>query len=171
MKPPRIRQWVHANICVRDLERSVPFYEMVGFEKFADQIFDKGAAVWRGLGLETDRRFRAVFMKIPGDHPVPFLDMIQFLDPPTAGKPYPALDNVGIARLCFEVKDIDAAAAHLAANGVEFVGPVSLYETAPGVRPEGVEARFVCFKDPDGTILEYAEFAGDAIDVLNAPKR
>jgi len=91
--------------------------------------------------------------------------------PPGAGKPYPALDNVGIARLCFEVKDIDAAAAHLAANGVEFVGPVSLYETAPGVRPEGVEARFVCFKDPDGTILEYAEFAGDAIDVLNAPKR
>jgi hypothetical protein len=47
---------------------------------------------------------------------------------------------------------------------------VSPYETAPGIRPGGVEARFVCFRDPDGTILEYAQFAGDAEDVLNAPR-
>jgi hypothetical protein len=59
----------------------------------------EGAGVWRGLGLETGRRFRAVFMKIPGDHPVPFLDIIQFLDPPTAGEPYPTLHNIGIAPL------------------------------------------------------------------------
>jgi catechol 2,3-dioxygenase-like lactoylglutathione lyase family enzyme len=128
---------VHANICVRDMERSVPFYEMLGFEKFADQIFGEGAGVWRGLGLEGGRRFRAVFMKIPGDHAVPFLDIIQFLDPPTAGEPYPTLHNAGIARLCFEVDDIHAAVAHLKANGVEFVGPLSPYETAKGIRPEG----------------------------------
>ena len=30
----RIREWVHANICVRDLARTIPFYEMLGFEKF-----------------------------------------------------------------------------------------------------------------------------------------
>jgi catechol 2,3-dioxygenase-like lactoylglutathione lyase family enzyme len=165
MAKPRIRQWVHANVCVRDLDKTIPFYEMLGFEKFADQVFGEGAGVWRGLGLDG-RRFRAVFMKIPGDHPVPFLDIIQFLDPPTAGEAYPTLHNVGIARLCFEVEDIDAAAAHLKANGVELVGPVSPYETAPGVRPEGVEARFLCFKDPDGTILEYAQFSGDAGDVV-----
>ena len=168
MKGIQIRQMVHANICVRDMERTVPFYEMLGFEKFADQIFAEGAGVWRGLGLEENRRFRAVFMKIPGANPVPFLDIIQFLDRPTAGTAYPALDNVGIARLCFEVPDIEAAARHLAANGVQFVGPVSPYETAKGVRPEGVEAKFVCFKDPDGTVLEYAQFAGDALDVLGA---
>lgn len=166
MKTIQIRQMVHANICVRDMDRSVPFYEMLGFEKFADQIFAEGAGVWRGLGLDSNRRFRAVFMKIPGDKPVPFLDIIQFLDRPTAGEAYPALDHVGIARLCFEVPDIDAAARHLADHGVEFVGPVSPYETAAGVRPEGVEARFVCFRDPDGTVIEYAQFAGDALDVL-----
>lgn len=161
----QIRQMVHANICVRDMERTVPFYEMLGFEKFADQIFGEGAGVWRGLGLEGGRRFRAVFMKIPGDHPVPFLDIIQFIDPPTAGEPYPTLHNAGIARLCFEVDDIHAAAAHLKANGVEFVGPVSPYETAKGVRPEGVDAQFVCFKDPDGTILELIDFSRDkAVD-------
>lgn len=166
MQTVAIRQMVHANINVRDLERSLPFYEMLGFEVFADQIFEESAGTWPGLGLDGGRRFRAVFMKIPGEHPVPFLDIIQFLDPEPVGSPYPALNNIGVARLCFEVADIDAAAAHLEANGVDFVGPVSPYETARGIPPMGVEARFVCFRDPDGTVLEYAQFAGDALDVL-----
>ncbi len=157
---------VHANICVRDMEKSVPFYEMLGFEVFADQIFGPGAGVWRGLGLEKDPKFRAVFMKIPGDNPVPFLDIIQFLDKPTAGDAYKSLDNVGIARLCFEVADIEPVAKYLEGRGVEFVGPVSPYETAPGVAPSGVEAKFLCVRDPDGTVIEYAQFANDALDVI-----
>lgn len=168
MKAIQIRQMVHANICVRDMDRSVPFYEMLGFEKFADQVFGPGAGVWRGLGLDENREFRAVFMKIPGDNPVPFLDIIQFLDRPTSGEAYRTLDNVGIARLCFEVADINAVAAHLREQGVEFVGPVSPYETAPGVAPSGVEARFLCVRDPDGTVIEYAQFAADALDVIRA---
>jgi catechol 2,3-dioxygenase-like lactoylglutathione lyase family enzyme len=102
----KIREWVHANICVRDLARSIPFYEMLGFEKFDGNVFEQGAGVWEGLGLSEGRRFRAVFMKIPGDRPRPFLDIIQFLDPPTAGESYPTLNNVGIGRLCFEVDDL-----------------------------------------------------------------
>ena len=168
MSAIQIKQMVHANICVRDMEKTIPFYEMLGFEKFADQIFEQGAGVWRGLGLEPNRRFRAVFMKIPGDKPVPFLDIIEFLDPPTTGEAYKSLDNVGIGRLCFEVDDIDSVARHLASHGVEFVGPVSPYETAPGVRPSVVEARFLCVRDPDGTIIEYAQFAHDALDVLGS---
>lgn len=163
-----ILQWVHANICVRDMERTVPFYEMLGFEAFADQIFGEGAEVWPGLGLPQGRRFRAVFMKIPGDHPVPFLDIIEFLDPKTAGEAYPTLHNVGIGRLCFEVADIDAAAAFLVERGVELVAPVARYEVGPGVRPHGVDARFLCFKDPDGTIIEYVQFGGAAQDVVTA---
>ncbi len=166
MSAIQIRQMVHANICVRDMERAIPFYEMLGFEVFADQIFGPGAGVWRGLGLESDRNFRAVFMKIPGDNPVPFLDIIQFLDPPTAGAAYKSLDNVGIARLCFEVADVESVAQYLQEKGVEFVGPVSPYETAPGVAPSGVEAKFLCVRDPDGTVIEYAQFANGALDVI-----
>ena len=168
MSTVHIKQMVHANICVRDMERTIPFYEMLGFEKFADQIFEEGAGVWQGLGLESNRRFRAVFMKIPGDKPVPFLDIIQFLDRPTTGEPYATLDNVGICRLCFEVDDIESVARHLAAQGVSFVGPVSAYETAKGVAPSGVEAKFLCVRDPDGTVIEYAQFAQDALDVIRA---
>ena len=107
-------------------------------------------------------------MKIPDDNPVPFLDIIQFLDRPTAGEAYKTLDNVGIARLCFEVADIESVAKHLAANGVEFVGPVSPYETSKGIRPSGVEAKFLCIRDPDGAVIAYAQFAHDALDVLSS---
>jgi len=99
-----------------------------------------------------------VFMEIPGDRPRPFLDIIQFLDPPTAGEPYPTLHNVGIGRLCFEVDDLFEVAKVLEENKVSFIGPISRYETAKGVRSHGIDCMFLCFKDPDGTILEYIHF-------------
>jgi catechol 2,3-dioxygenase-like lactoylglutathione lyase family enzyme len=154
----KIREWVHANICVRDLARSIPFYEMLGFEKFDDNVFEEGAGVWEGLGLPEGRRFRAVFMRIPGDRPRPFLDIIQFMDPPTTGEAYPTLHNVGIGRLCFEIDDIFEAARLLEANKVPFSGPISRYETAKGVRSHGINCLFLCFEDPDGTILEFIQF-------------
>jgi catechol 2,3-dioxygenase-like lactoylglutathione lyase family enzyme len=154
----KIREWVHANICVRDLKRTIPFYEMLGFEKFDDNVFEHGAGVWSGLGLPEGRRFRAVFMRIPGDRPRPFLDIIQFIDPPTAGEAYLTLHNVGIGRLCFEVDDLDEVAKTLQSNGVPFVGPISRYETAKDVRSHGIDCHFLCFKDPDGTVLEFIQF-------------
>jgi catechol 2,3-dioxygenase-like lactoylglutathione lyase family enzyme len=154
----KIREWVHANICVRDLARSIPFYEMLGFEKFDDNVFEQGAGDWEGLGIPEGRRFRAVFMRIPGDRPRPFLDIIQFIDPPTAGEAYPTLHNVGIGRLCFEIDDIFEVAKLLEENKVPFSGPVSRYETARGVRSHGIDCSFLCFKDPDGTILEFIQF-------------
>jgi len=75
VKAASIKQRAHANIWDRDLKPSVPFYEMLGFEKFADWIFGDGAAVWPGLGVDG-RRFRAAFMKIPGVFPLPFLDVL-----------------------------------------------------------------------------------------------
>ncbi|WP_354698011.1 hypothetical protein DSM112329_03672 [Paraconexibacter sp. AEG42_29] len=161
-----IKQMVHANICVRDLDRTIPFYEMLGFEVFSDMRFVEGSRTWPGLGLPEGREFRAVFMKIPGENPVPFLDIIEFRDPQPAGEPYATLHNIGICRLCFEVADIDATAAVLKANGVELVSEPAHYETALNEPADGVEARFLCFKDPDGTFLEYAQFAGQATDVL-----
>ncbi|MBB4425421.1 catechol 2,3-dioxygenase-like lactoylglutathione lyase family enzyme [Bradyrhizobium sp. CIR48] len=155
-----IKNWVHANICVRDMEQTIPFYEMLGFEKFSDLIFEDSSDCWRGLGVppgQKDRRFRAVFMRIPNVER-PILDIIQFLDPSTAGEPYPTLTNVGTCRLCFEVDDIDAVAKLLADNGVEMVSSVARYETSEGVAPNGQGARFLCFRDPDGTFLEYVSF-------------
>lgn len=153
-----IRQWIHANICVREMARSVAFYEMLGFEVFHEQVFEEGARTWAGLGLPGSGRMRAVFMRMRGGRKTPFLDLLEFLDPPTGGSANPTLNHVGLARLCFEVEDLDAAVVLLRSRGVEFVGPVAPYESAPGVMSAGVDARFICFKDPDGTVLEFAQF-------------
>jgi catechol 2,3-dioxygenase-like lactoylglutathione lyase family enzyme len=154
-----IRRMIHANLCVADLDRTVAFYQSVGFERFHEQFVEAGADTWRGLGLEGGKRFRTAFMKLRGAQLAdgPFLDIIQFLDPPPAGAPYASLNHIGICRLAYEVDDLAAAVAEMSARGVEFVGPVVRNEIAPGVAPRGGDVSFVCFKDPDGNILEFIQ--------------
>ena len=148
-----ISGFVHAQINVSDLERSIRFYEMLGFEVISKGTI-KDPGVFAALGVEGTR-MRGAFLRIPGRSTkvTPMIDMIQFIDPPPAGTPYPTLNHLGIARLCFQVDDIEAAAARLQALGVELVGPVGELVTKGG----GMSSKVLCFRDPDGTILEYAQ--------------
>lgn len=145
----KINRMFHANICVSDMERSIPFYEKLGFEKFLDAVAEDGD-VWRGLAVEG-RRFRAVFMKMPNCPfgTEPFLDIIQFLDPPTMGTPYPSLHHAGIARLCFEVDDVHAVATELESKGLELMSSVASFGSGD------IHVEFICLKDPDGTVIEF----------------
>ena len=119
-----ITGFVHAQINVSDLERSIEFYEMLGFEVISKGVI-KDPQVFASLGLKEGRLVGA-FLRIPGRSTkvTPMLDMIQFLDPPPTGLPYPSLNHLGINRLCFQVGDIEAANEGLVARGVELVGPV-----------------------------------------------
>jgi len=137
----------HTVICVRDLDVSVTFYEKLGLHKFFEFTHDDpiaGAVV----GVET-RKVRMAFMRL-GDNPhEPFLDIVQFVDPPTYGHPYPTLNNVGICRVAFAVDDIELVYERLREMNVEFVTPLHRLTT-----PHGDPLAMVCFKDPDGSFLE-----------------
>ncbi len=137
----------HVNICVRDMERSIPFYEKLGFNKVNDFTLDD-PSVGVALGLDA-RKLRGVFMRLGDDENAPVLDLVQFLDPPPQGEPYATLNNIGICRIAFAVDDIDKTNADLQEMGVEFVAPLNKIRT-----PDGAEVGVVCFKDPDGTVLE-----------------
>lgn len=137
----------HVNICVRDMERSIPFYEKLGFNKVNDFTLDD-PSVGAALGLDA-RKLHGVFMRLGDDENAPVLDLVQFLDPPPQGEPYATLNNVGICRIAFAVDDIDKTNADLQEMGVEFVAPLNKITT-----PDGAEVGVVCFKDPDGTVLE-----------------
>ena len=137
----------HVNICVRDMERSIRFYEQIGFHKVNDFTGDD-PRIGEGLGVKASK-IRGVFMRLGDDPNAPVLDLVQFIDPPTQGQPYASLNNVGICRIAFAVSDIEKAYADLQKLDVEFVAPLTTIE-GPG---DG-KASFVCFKDPDGTILE-----------------
>lgn len=142
-----LQKLFHVNVCVRDMERSIRFYEGLGFNKVSDFTLDD-PSVGDALGLKA-KKLRGVFMRLGSDPNSPVLDLVQFLDPPTQGQPYPTLNNVGICRIAFTVDDIDKTYEELKAKNVEFVAPLKKIDG-----PGGAKIGVVCFKDPDGTILE-----------------
>jgi catechol 2,3-dioxygenase-like lactoylglutathione lyase family enzyme len=129
------------------MERSIRFYQDLGFNKVDDFTMDN-PNVGEVLGVKA-QKLRGVFMRLGNDANAPVLDLVQFIDPPTQGQPYPTLNNVGICRIAFTVDDIDKTYEELKAKKVEFVAPLKKLD-GPGGRKIGV----VCFKDPDGTVLE-----------------
>ncbi len=137
----------HVNICVRDMERSISFYEQLGFNKVNDFTLDD-PSVGDALGLDA-RKLRGAFMRLGDDAGSPVLDLVQFIDPPPQGEPYSSLNNIGICPIAFTVDDIDKTYADLQKMDVQFVAPLKKIKG-----PDGAEIGVVCFKDPDGTILE-----------------
>jgi len=142
-----LQRLFHVNVCVRDMERSIRFYQSLGFTKVNDFTLDD-PSVGDALGIKA-KKLRGVFMRLGNDENAPVLDLVQFIDPPTQGQPYPTLNNVGICRIAFTVDDIDKTYEQLKALKVDFVAPLKKIDG-----PGGAKIGVVCFKDPDGTILE-----------------
>lgn len=142
-----LQKLFHVNICVSDMERSIRFYSDLGFTKVNDFTLDD-PAVGDALGLKA-RKLRGVFMRLGDDPNAPVLDLVQFIDPPPQGHPYPTLNNLGICRIAFTVDDIDRTYETLKAKQVECLASLKKIKG-----PNGAVIGVVCFKDPDGTILE-----------------
>jgi glyoxylase I family protein len=142
-----LQRLFHVNICVRDMERSISFYQGIGFNKVSDFTLDD-PSVGDALGLKA-KKLRGVFMRLGDDKNSPVLDLVQFIDPPPQGQPYPTLNNIGICRIAFTVDDIDKTYAELVAKKIECLAPLKKIKG-----PDGGLIGVVCFKDPDGTILE-----------------
>ena len=142
-----LQKMFHVNICVRNMERSIRFYEDLGFSKVTDFILDD-PSIGDALGFKA-KKLRGVFMRLGTDTNAPVLDLVQFIDPPPQGQPYPTLNNIGICRIAFTVDDIEKTYEQLKSLKVDFVAPLTKING-----PDGLEISAVCFKDPDGTILE-----------------
>lgn len=141
------KTFFHANIVVRNLDRSIKFYEQLGF-KVVDGPFEiDGNDFGPMLGFGY-AKVRAVFMRVGDDPKATMLDVLEFLDPVSKEAPYRSLNNPGIARLCFKVDDIHRTYEDLKKMGVEFVSPPRVKEG------DGKRVTMFCFKDPDGTFLE-----------------
>jgi catechol 2,3-dioxygenase-like lactoylglutathione lyase family enzyme len=112
-----LQKLFHVNICVRDMARSIRFYEELGFNKVNDFTLDD-PSVGDALGLRA-KKLRGVFMRLGDDATAPVLDLVQFIDPPPQGQPYPSLNNIGICRIAFTVDDIDKTYEELKAKKVD----------------------------------------------------
>ena len=150
-----IRGVDHINLVVSDLERSVRFYtEVLGFRKTADVVME-GDWIEAIIGLKGVRGLVA-FVEPPGGGPR--FELLQYVTPPGAVLPENSRANTrGLRHVAFRVDDIAAMAARLRAAGVTlFSEPVRV--PAGVVKFAAGDKTLLYFLDPDGVILELAEY-------------
>lgn len=145
----------HINLVVSDLERSAQFYTRVLGFKETRRARLSGAWIESIVGLagvDAD----VVYVQPPGDGPR--IELLCYRSPKGVSFPENAQANtVGLRHVAFRVDDMDAVRRQLEKAGIEFIG-------APTAVPSGVvkhdegRKRLCYFRDPDGVLLELAEY-------------
>ena len=145
--------WGHININVSNLERSIEFYEKLGFEVFMPEIPYLGLnreaviqvspqAAARALGLNPETGGRACIMQL--DNGFPKIDLTEFAVK-TQQKPLTNAD-LGLVRICLASQDLQRDYVYLSDQGVEFI-------LEPQPCKDGMAEIATCI-DPDGTLIE-----------------
>ena len=140
-----IDDFQHVCITCPDLERSVHFYEKLGLKiiKRLREVKEEGVA--QALQLPRCRN-TVVWLAPPQATSKMFIDLVHWLEPPSTGEAYPALNLVGINRLAFRVSDIDATTAALRQRGIKFLSQ------EPQSFGQGI--RSIVTTDPDGVFIQ-----------------
>ncbi|MEE2776768.1 MAG: VOC family protein [Acidobacteriota bacterium] len=142
---------VHVNVNCSDFDRSLRFYELLGFKRAIDVPPTNTAEVAAAVGMPPYRVKGALLVLPTATGPL-MLDLLEWQEPTDPSPPYPHLYHLGIARIALATDDLDAEIARLQAEGVEFLSEPATV-SIEGQRP----TRFACFRDPDGTMLELVQ--------------
>ncbi len=140
---------VHIN--VSNLEQSLAWYRMFGFEVSENLDATENEEVAKALGFAEPIRIRSRLLTLPGDGST--LTITQWVAPFCATPAYPIpINHLGIHRMAFTSSDIEADVASLRAQGVEFVSDIT-----PCCSGADSWGGIVAFYDPDGAIHELVE--------------
>ena len=92
-----IKSIFHININVKNFERSLEFYKMVGFKVILD--IGEGPNKGNDVGLNIpNSRARAALLGLSDDPRATRIDLIEWKEPQSEGAPYPHLYHAGAAR-------------------------------------------------------------------------
>ena len=146
-----VTRLVHVNINCSDFDRSLKFYELLGFQKVIAVPSQNTVEVAAAVGMPP-YTVKGALLVLQNSKPPLVIDLLEWQEPTDNRPPYPNLYHLGIARIALSTNDLDSDIAFLKSEGVEFLSdPATVkIENQP-------ETRFICFKDPDGTILELVE--------------
>jgi catechol 2,3-dioxygenase-like lactoylglutathione lyase family enzyme len=135
------------NVNCSDFEASQSFYNRLGFKTKVEVEEEGTPELATALGLPS-YHVRASTMALPYGSS---LNLTRWEDPFDANVPYEHLNHIGIARIAILTLNLDADILSLGSQGVEFY--------SDPIRPEGDFGflRFVCFEDPDGTVIELVQ--------------
>jgi len=125
----------HIGIRIRDKQRSIDFYEVLGFKQVFDAGFDEGhplilehpsGVVLNLLGPSSEEKDENVLMDID--------------------KRY-----AGYTHMALKIKSLDETKAYFAEQGIEITGKFSFKD---------MNAVFI--RDPDLNVIEFDEYPGDS---------
>lgn len=145
----------HLNLVVRDLDATVRFYcDLLGFRETnrATLQGDWIDAVAGLPGIKAD----VVFLELPQGGPR--IEVLQYHTPHGQFLPANSLANtLGLRHVAFRITGISETVARLSAAGVHFLGqPVQVPDGI--LRNSKVKKSLCYFLDPDGVLLELAEY-------------
>lgn len=140
-----IRDYHHTVLLVRDFTRSLHFYtEVLGFELVTADEDRRGPFLDQMFGVEGVV-IKLALVRAGGE----IIELIEPVSPPEIVE-FDGNDNrYGIARIGWEVDEIEGMAADLKARGVEFISEI--VDMTVGHYAGG---KVVFFRDPDGILLE-----------------
>ena len=140
-----IRRFDHVGITVADLDRATAFFVGLGLE-VEGRTFLEGDFVDTVIGIAGSRS--EIVMLRPPDGGTR-LELSSFVQPAHApGSPDAMANELGLRNVAFEVEDLLAAIARLAADGYGLVGGVGQYEDS---------WRMAYVRGPEGIIVSLAQ--------------
>ena len=140
-----IRNTRHTGLVVRDLERSVSFYQALGLKVWKREI-ETGSFIETVVGIPNVKLEWAKLRAPDGS----LLELLQYHSHPLSQPVVPAASNhLGCSHIAFTVDDLSAISALIGHLGGSMVNP-------PVAAPDG-RVRVAYCHDPDGILMELVE--------------
>jgi catechol 2,3-dioxygenase-like lactoylglutathione lyase family enzyme len=143
--PPGVTDFVHIGLVVEDLDETVRFLSLLGFDCGKPGVF-AGEWIDRIIGLENVA-VEVVMVRGPDGGDV--FEVVRFRSP-SAGtqEPAPAANRPGLRHVAFKVDDVRAVVERVREAGWDTVGEIVDFENV----------FLLCYvRGPEGLIVELAE--------------
>ena len=138
------------SVTCRNLERSVAYYQQLGFRELARFPSTNESA--SHLRVDGPVAMNEVLMRAPGGGDVHFM-LVGFARPAVVRGDRRPANTVGMWRMALIVPGLDDAVTALRAAEVELVSEPQSMSMGAGLP----ELRFVCFRGPDDEVIELIE--------------
>jgi catechol 2,3-dioxygenase-like lactoylglutathione lyase family enzyme len=140
----------HIAINSKDLDRSLAFYEALGFTQVQDRTVVNPAV--RDAFAVPSANLRFVHLRLGNDPDAMLLDIVQWFEPDTADSPgTPAQHQQGLTRFAVLTDDTEGVYRKLSDAGTEFLTTPTTVMT-----PEG-GWKVALAVDPDGVVVQITE--------------
>jgi catechol 2,3-dioxygenase-like lactoylglutathione lyase family enzyme len=147
---PGVTNFVHIGLVVEDLDETVRFLALLGFDRSEPGVFS-GEWIDRIVGLEN---VTVEVVMVRGPDGSDIFEVVRFQSPSAgAHEPAPAANRPGLRHVAFKVDDVRAVVGRVREAGWDTIGEIVDYENT----------FLLCYvRGPEGLIVELAERLGGA---------